>query len=90
MHELVIQCPPRSMTDKIEISINELAMDQRITVGDITLPEGATTDVDSETVIVQCVEKQAVPDEVEEVPAVTGAEPEVIGEKKDDEGGDNS
>ena len=88
LHELVIECPPRSMTDRIEVSINELQMDQKITVGDLALPEGSETEVDPDTVVAQCVEKKVVEIE-EEVPAATSAEPEVIGEKKDDEGGED-
>lgn len=90
MKEMRIEIPPRSMTDKIEVRLHELQVDQTITVGDLELPEGSKLIVEPTLVVVQCVEKQAEDDEaVEEAPAATGAEPEVIGEKKDDEAGDD-
>jgi len=82
-----IKCPPSSMTDKILVNVNELELDQTITVGQLQLPEGAETLVDAGTVVVQCVEKPVLPgDEEETTPTVGAAEPEVIGEKKDQDG----
>ena len=52
------------------------------------MPEGGTVVGDADATIVQCVEPTVLPDEEEEV-AVTGAEPEVIGEKSEAEGGDS-
>lgn len=90
--EMEILCPPRSMTDRVDISVNELGMDEKITVGDLVLPEGAKAVLEPDTIIVQCVEKKVVVEEVEEdvAPAADGAEPEVIGEKEEAEGGDDS
>ena len=85
LREMPIKCPPRSMTDKLEVLVNELEMDGKITVGELALPEGAEAVLEADAVVVQCVEKKEVPEEDEsEVPAITAAEPEVIGEKKDD------
>lgn len=89
LHTLSIKCPPRSMTDKLLISVNELQLDESITVGQIELPEGAETSVDPETIIIQCVEKQAEEEE-EATPTVGAAEPEVIGKKDDDQDGGDS
>ncbi len=88
MKEMQIEIPPRSMTDKIEVRLHELQVGETITVGDLELPEGAKLLVEPNLAVVQCVEKQEEGDVVvEEAPAATGAEPEVIGEKKDDEAG---
>ena len=89
LHQMPIRIPPRSMTDRIEVVINELGLDEKITVGQLNLPEGAEIDLDPDLVVVQCVERQELPEEEEES-AVTGpAEPEVIGENKEDGGGDS-
>jgi large subunit ribosomal protein L25 len=88
LHQMEIRCPPRSMTDKVEVNVNELELDKRITVGQLTLPEGAEVVLEADTVVVQCVEKQVL-DEVEEAPLAGAVEPEVIGEKKEDSGDDS-
>lgn len=84
-------CPPRSMTDKVEVNINELELDQKITIADLDLPEGSKAVLEPDMMVVQCIEKSASPtaesDDGPEAP--TGAEPEVIG-KKDEEGGGDS
>ena len=87
---LDLRCPPRSITDKVEVNINELELDQTITIGQLPLPEGSECELDADTVVVQCVTKKA---EVEADDAggsnLGPVEPEVIG-KKDEEGGDAS
>ena len=85
---LDIKCPPRSMTSKIEVNINELELDQAITIADLPLPEGSEVELPGDTVVVQCVEKAVEQEEEEEPTAGVGpVEPEVIGEK-DGEGGE--
>lgn len=90
LQEMAIKLPPRSMTDHIEVVINELGMDEKITLADIDLPDGAVYDLDPSTVVVQCIEKVEKVEEEETAVGDMGAEPEVIGEKKDDEGGSDS
>lgn len=90
LQEMAIKLPPRSMTDHIEVVINELGMNEKITLADLELPDGAEYDLDPSTVVVQCIEKVEKAEEEETAVADMGAEPEVIGEKKDDEGGSDS
>lgn len=90
LHQMELRCPPRSMTDKIAVNVNELELDQTITVGQLELPEGSEAVLDPDTVVVQCVERQAEPEEVAETAAAGPAEPEVIGEKRSDEDGGDS
>lgn len=78
---LDIKCPPRSLTDKVEISIGELGLDQTITLSQLTLPEGAQTELTGDTVIVRCAPKSAP------APAADGESSE---ESKSDDGGDAS
>ncbi len=91
LSEMELLCPPRSMTDKVEVSINELQLGEKITVGDLVLPEGAKAVLDASTVVVSCMTKEAKPGEEGEdgPPVVDGAEPEVIGKKKDEDGDDS-
>ena len=91
LQEMAIKLPPRSMTDHIEVVINGLGMDEKITLADLDLPDGAKYDLDPSTVVVQCIEKvEKAAEDDETAVADMGAEPEVIGEKKDDEGGSDS
>ena len=83
----------RSLHNGLKIHMFDLGMNPKlfcllnlhdsITVGDLELPSGAKALVDAGTVVVQCVEPVA---ELEEEAAEEPAEPEVIGEKKEEEG----
>lgn len=87
VHEVQITCPAMSIPEKIELSINELELDQSLTAGDLVLPKGATLITDAGTVIVSCAEAAEVADDVDTAAPSDGAEPEVIGRKEEDEGG---
>jgi large subunit ribosomal protein L25 len=82
-HQLAILCPANMVPDKLEVRISELDVDQTITAGDVELPQGASIAEAETTPIVSC----AMPVEMveEEIEAGDAAEPEVIGEKKDEE-----
>ena len=81
-HQLAILCPANLVPDKLEVRVSELDVDQAITAGEIELPQGATLAEAETTPIVSC----SVPVEIVEEEIETGAvEPEVIGEKKDEE-----
>ena len=87
---LDLRCPPRSITDKVEVNINELELDQSITIGQLPLPEGSECALDPDTVVVQCVTKKDETEGDDTGGSDLGpVEPEVIG-KKDEEGGDAS
>lgn len=87
LREMALSCPPRSMTDHLDVDVSGLEVGGRITVGDLVLPEGAKAVLDANELVAQCVDKSGAEEaEVDETPAVGPAEPEVIGEKKDDEG----
>ena len=87
LKEMPILCPPRSMTDKIEVRVDDLGVGEKITVGDIQLPEGAKAVLDAGDLVAQCIDKDEVrgAEETDALPSAGPAEPEVIGEKKDDE-----
>jgi len=84
IHELTIECPVRSLPERLEVSVKELHLGQSITAGQVPLPAGAKLLQSAELVIVHCV---APAGELEEValPGAEAAEPEIIGRKRAEE-----
>ncbi|MDO4425106.1 MAG: 50S ribosomal protein L25 [Planctomycetia bacterium] len=83
IHEVEVECSAFNMPENIVISVTNLGLGQQITAADLKLPEGVTTDLAADTVMVVCVTKQ---EEVDMTSAVVyGAQPEVIAPKKADE-----
>jgi len=85
IHSLMVECLAIAVPGSIRVPIGELQIDQAIHVKDLKLPEGVTTAVDPDAIVVQVAQKV-----VEEEAAVSGlaaptaeaAEPEVIGRKE--------
>jgi large subunit ribosomal protein L25 len=82
LHNLSIECLAISVPESIRVNIGELQIEGVIHVRDLVLPEGVTTKVDPDAVVVQV----RPPMVEEEAPAAAPAaaeqaEPEVIGRK---------
>lgn len=93
VNSLQIECRADSIPEKIELNINQLELNESLTVADLELPEGTKVSLEPDTLLAQCVEATAEADEEELDEAAEGAEegaaasePEVIGRKDDDEG----
>lgn len=86
LHELKIECPARSIPDKIEVNVNQLALGGSIAVGQLALPPGAKSLVEADEIVVQCVEPTELPEEEEAAAEAGPAEPELIKERKKEEG----
>jgi large subunit ribosomal protein L25 len=85
IHDVEIACPAGSIPEKLQVNINHLKLEDKITLAELQIPQGAKLLVeDLEAIIVQCV----VPLELPEEGAAEAAagEPEVIGAKKEEEG----
>jgi large subunit ribosomal protein L25 len=82
LHSLAIECPAISVPDSIRVNIGELQVGAAIYVRELHLPEGVTTDVDPDSIVVHVVLKQAEPEPT--APAPGAAEPEVIGRKAEE------
>ncbi len=84
LHEVDMSCTAASIPDHLEVSVNHLDLGKAIHASELKLPEGATLLSPGEKIVVECV----LPTEVSETDAAAGdgAEPEVIGRKKDEEG----
>jgi large subunit ribosomal protein L25 len=83
--ELDVICKVSDIPSEIKVDISK--MEELITVGEIQLPPGVRTDVSPEKIVAQITlvaEEEVAAPEAAEV-AATGAEPEVIAEKKVEE-----
>jgi large subunit ribosomal protein L25 len=81
IHNLEIECLAIAVPDSIRVPINELQIGQALRVKDLKLPEGVTTAVDPEAIVVQ-VAAPKVEEEAVVAPVAEQAEPEVIGRKE--------
>ncbi len=83
VHDVQVECPAGAIPEKLFVSINQLKLNDTITLAQLELPAKAKVFGDPETIVVQCI----VPVEkagLEGGEAVEG-EPEVIGGKKEEE-----
>jgi large subunit ribosomal protein L25 len=83
--DLEVTCLASAIPDQVIVDISALEIGDAVTVGDLTLPEGVTTDIDPVTVVAQI--SFVSEDEMEELeaPAEAAAEPELIGEEAEEE-----
>jgi large subunit ribosomal protein L25 len=84
VHSIMIETLATEIPDKLHLNVNELSLGDSLTAADIEdLPAGAKLLIESDTVLVECIEQQ---EEVEEEADAGSVEPEVIGRKDDEEG----
>ena len=82
-NEVEIECMVRSIPDEIRVIVNDMKVGDSFHLRDLGLPEGATLVGDPEAMVCSVtVIAEEVP--AEEEAEEGGAEPEVIGEKKED------
>jgi large subunit ribosomal protein L25 len=81
IHTIEVECLAVAVPESIRVPISELQIGQAIYVKDLKLPDGVTTAVDPDAIVVQVlapkVEAEAAP-----APIAEQAEPEVIGRKE--------
>lgn len=87
---LAVQAVPARIPNEITVDVSALAIGDTIRVGDVTLPEGVSTEVDPETAVVvgqppQVKEEDLVPEGAEE--AMGSVEEEDTGGAASEEGG---
>jgi len=88
LHSVEIETTVASVPENLHLNINNLHLGGSLKAADLEdMPTGATVVGDAGATIVQCIKPTAVSDEAEA--AATGIEPEVIGQKADEEGGDS-
>ena len=84
LRQLLVKALPTAIPEEILVRIDDLGLNEAIHVKELKLPEGVTTDVDPDQLVVHCLPLQV---EAEAAPAAaegTPAEPEVIGRKKEE------
>ncbi len=80
LFELTVTTKPNLIPDQLEIDITHIQIGDSITVGDIKLPEGASTSVDTETSVLQGIIPKIVEVEPEPEEELEGEEVEGEGE----------
>jgi len=87
MKDVQVECLPTEIPEKIDIHVEELKINDSIKVSDLELPEGVKVLSDPEATVVSVMPPRAEEEETEEE-ALEGEsqEPEVIREKKPEEG----
>jgi len=84
-NRLEVQCLAINIPEMIVVSVKELDVDQAIHAGDVQLPEGVTLVTPAEVLVAVCSVLQEIKT-TEQVVAEAPAAPEVITEKKPEEG----
>lgn len=93
IYSITLECPVMEIPEKLEVNINELQLEEIITVADIEIPANCTLITDPGTLAVQCVvrmedEEEGEGDDVEgteDGEQVVSAEPELIGGRPEDD-----
>lgn len=86
LHHVEVNCAVFNIPDKFTVRVGGMKIGSEFTVADLSLSSGITAELPGDTVILRVVEVQDVEIEQEDVGAAV--EPEVIGQKDDDEGGE--
>ncbi len=81
LHDVEIECPAVSIPEKLTINVTNLKKGESLHVSDIDVPEGIKILADKGLIVVSCTEPS---DDVAAEPG-TGAEPELIGRKPDED-----
>jgi large subunit ribosomal protein L25 len=82
IHEVEIECPVAAIPDKVIINVAALKLDESMTVGQATLPEGAKIVSGADEIAVQCLKPLETEEEAAAAPGAEGAEPELIRKEK--------
>jgi len=83
IHEVEIECPVAAIPDKIFINVAALKLDESMTVGQATLPEGAKIVSGADEIAVQCLKPLETEEEAAAAPpGAEGVEPELIRKEK--------
>ena len=84
LREVEIEAIPSNVPDQLHVDVSSLEVGGSLSVGDISdLPEGCVLVTAADTMAVHCIQPAGESDETDAAP--TGAEPEVIGKKEEDE-----
>ncbi len=88
IREISVKCLPAALPEQFEIDVAALEIGDSIHVRDMVTPEGVEILDDADEILVSIVPPAKVEEEVPVEEAEAEAEPEVIGEKKEEEAGE--
>jgi large subunit ribosomal protein L25 len=74
LHALTVSMLPSQIPDSIHVDVSSLEPGDAIRVGEITLPDGVTTDVDPDTSVVNAAHAIVIEEPAPEAEAAEGAE----------------
>lgn len=83
---VTVSCKANAIPEALICDVSELGLEDSIYVNDLKLPAGVTLAADANFLLAQIVIQQAVAEDTED--EGSEGEPEVIGEKKDEGGGE--
>ncbi len=86
MHSLEIECLPKDLPDTIVVDVSGLGLSESLHIRDLKLPSGVVARADGELTVVRVAAPTVQAEPV--AGATAAAEPEVLKEKKAEEGGD--
>lgn len=81
---LTVKCAANNIPDQIIVDVSKLTLEDTLTVGDLSLPEGVAAVDDPEQLVAQIQIQEEIEEEAEEEAAE--GEPEVIGREDEEEG----
>ncbi|MAT72278.1 MAG: 50S ribosomal protein L25 [Planctomycetaceae bacterium] len=86
LHAIEIETSPANIPEALHVNINQLEIGGTIRVEDIIdMPEGASATIEPIRVVLNCSQPTAEPEPEEEAAVSSSVEPEVIGEKDEEE-----
>jgi len=85
VHELEVECLPKDLPERITVDVSPLGLGQSVHVRDLVLPEGVTARANPDLTVI-IVAAPRVEAEPAAAAAAAATEPEVLKEKKPEEG----
>ena len=86
LHSLEVEALPRELPELIQIDVSHLNLNEAIHIRDVKLPAGVTARGDQDLTVVRVAPPTVQDVETPAAGATTAAQPEVLKEKKSDEG----
>ncbi|MCL4103678.1 UNVERIFIED_CONTAM: hypothetical protein GTU68_059757, partial [Idotea baltica] len=88
LQSIEVHCLPANLPDHLEYDITDIEIGDSVHIGDLNLPDGVSATLDDDVIVAICnAARVAEEEDTEAAEGEAGAgEPEVINEKKDEEG----
>lgn len=84
LYQIEIECLPKDIPEHLAVDVSDLGIDDSLHVSDLVIPEGVKVLTNEDQTVASIVIPRAVVEDEDEE-AAEGTEPEVIGEKSEDD-----